>query len=494
MAEGSTWLNPEVVTRFADRKAGQLGEQYWLTQVLFERAKQVRPPDGISKTFISKVRNGHEKCPNWLFSLLVSELDVQPDEMESLKDAERNAAVRRTGSGPDLFTRYARSSLACHIRVRDFESLVRERTRDFVGREYVVEAIDRLIADNTFPSGYIIVSGEPGIGKTALLAHLVRSRQYVHHFNSALEMITSAGAFLENTCAQLIVRYQLPYDVLPEKAVKDGGFLRGLLAEAVSAADGDPVVVLVDALDEAEEATKKAPGPTRPNPLHLPRVLPERAFIIVTMREHARNALVVDRTRQVELRDDAPENLKDVRRYVDNFVSKHRNDMVGRIAAWGVDEQAFSETITEKSQGNFMYLVYVLQDIRDGKLNRGNIGDIRKLPGGLKEYYHLHWDIMRSAEPLQFDTLYKPVVCQLAVAREPVSIEQLSDWTSLGRDAVERVIRTWRQFLNEDAPEGRQPLYRIYHSSFREFLNKVEGLDPYEDKVIAEGLKQIPNW
>ena len=40
--------------------------------------------------------------------------------------------------------------------------------------------------------------------------------------------------------------------------------------------------------------------------------------------------------------------------------------------------------LSEKSEGNFMYLVHVLRDIRDGRLGSENLDDIRKLPQGLR--------------------------------------------------------------------------------------------------------------
>ena len=52
----------------------------------------------------------------------------------------------------------------------DFSSLIRERTEDFVGRRMLVQQISDAMDDPEFGSGYIIIQGEPGIGKTALLA------------------------------------------------------------------------------------------------------------------------------------------------------------------------------------------------------------------------------------------------------------------------------------------------------------------------------------
>ena len=80
-------------------------------------------------------------------------------------------------SGADVFKK--------HIRTREFQTLVAERTKTFIGRDFIFSAINALLDDPEFPSGYIVIIGEPGIGKTSLLAQLVQTTGLVHHFNIA---------------------------------------------------------------------------------------------------------------------------------------------------------------------------------------------------------------------------------------------------------------------------------------------------------------------
>jgi AAA ATPase domain len=89
---------------------------------------------------------------------------------------------------------------------QEFVALIEERTRTFVGREYVFAAIDEALADHEFRSGYVVIQGEPGIGKTAIVGQLVKSRGLVHHFNVAPLGIRSPQVFLSTVCAQLIAR------------------------------------------------------------------------------------------------------------------------------------------------------------------------------------------------------------------------------------------------------------------------------------------------
>lgn len=163
----------------------------------------------------------------------------------------------------DIFKKFDQKSgpLRQYIRVQEFQTLVNERTQVFVGRQFIFQAIDALLANPQLPSGYIVIQGEPGIGKTALLAQLVKQRGYVHHFNIAVQNIRSTRDFLTNICAQLIVEYKLPYLTLPQEATQDSGFLSRLLTETVSQAGGKSIVILVDALDEVEDHSLPAHMP-----------------------------------------------------------------------------------------------------------------------------------------------------------------------------------------------------------------------------------------
>ena len=57
----------------------------------------------------------------------------------------------------------------------DFSTYVDDRTRDFTRREWVFAEIDRWLADPDAPL-FFVITGEPGIGKTAIAARLTQVR------------------------------------------------------------------------------------------------------------------------------------------------------------------------------------------------------------------------------------------------------------------------------------------------------------------------------
>jgi hypothetical protein len=391
--------------------------------------------------------------------------------------------------------------LASQIRTQEFASLIAERTRRFVGREYVFAAIDEALADDDLQSGYVVLRGEPGIGKTAIISRLVHDRACVHHFNVAPLGIRSPQAFLANVCAQLIVRYALDHESLPPEATQDGGFLARLLAEAAEEEANHPIVVAVDALDEAEHVGLP-PGANR---LFLPPGLPAGVWFVVSTREEAQSRLYADPMVDIYVRDDDPRNLADVKAYIGEYIEANRERMQSRIDEWRVEEADFVDVLTEKSAGNFMYLVHVLRDIARGALTPATVDDIDKLPDGLRRYYQRHWQEMRSANPVNFARYQQPVVCLLATAREPVDLERLLEWTcryweqqgwdpnELEPMAVKDVFGDWREFLNEDELSGERR-YRVYHASFQDFLADEVDLVTYHATIGASALAKIPGF
>lgn len=378
------------------------------------------------------------------------------------------------------------TSLSQYIRVQDFKTIVKDKTENFVGRDFIFDSINEIIKNPNFPSGYIVIRGEPGIGKSSIIAKLIKDEGYIHHFNIISMGIRSHQVFLENICAQLILKYDLNYTTLPAQATEDSGFLSRILAEvAADQKKQKPVVILVDAIDEAEDISS-SPGANR---LLLPPHLPAGIFFIVTSREENTYNLNVDQQKDIYLEDKDEKNIEDIRKYSHNFLEKYREKMSPQIEKWSVQEPEFINVIVEKSEGNFMYLVSVLNDIRDGRLTQSNIDNIHELPKGLKKYYQWHWGKMKIQNTQRFEQYYEPVVCKLALAKEPVSVKLLAELTKLDSMRVKEVISDWRSFLNESFGENEY-LYRIYHASFQSFLKGEVGLERWQvhNEEIAEAI------
>jgi hypothetical protein len=384
------------------------------------------------------------------------------NELRSMMDAPMSDLMRAIGG----------ASFSIQEQVRDFTWYIEDKIRDFVGRKFVFDEINAFFQNN--PRGYFIVRGDPGIGKTALAAQWVKNHKSVHHFNIRSLSISRAEAFLRNICAQLIAAYELDHHFLPPETTQDGGFLIRLLNEvSEKLKPGEKAVIVVDALDEVEDLGT-SPGS---NLLYLPLTLPNGVYLLVTTRRTGLRLRIECEQAKLDIEQDQNENIEDVKLYIESKVKQP--GIQKYITSQGIVERFFIETMVAKSQGNFMYLFYILRDI-----NHGIYVDesVENLPAGLVNYYESLWDRMREQSGNDWLEYKLPVVIALSIVKEPVSIDLISDFSKVkDHRRVRSVLLEWQQFLYDRKVEHEgelQSRWRVYHDSFREFIaskDEVEG-------------------
>ena len=187
-------------------------------------------------------------------------------------------------------------------------AIVAEKSRNFIGRDYVFEAIDAFLGENA--KGYFTIEGDPGIGKSAIVAMFVLRTSCIAYFNVRAEGITTARQFLESVCTQLIVRFGLNYPALPPDAGDSGVFLAQLLGQAAEKLDtGERLVIAVDALDEVDY------GGQAGNVLFLPSNLPDGVYFLLTRRQLPLPFVVQTPQELLDLMQYQEESLSDARDY-----------------------------------------------------------------------------------------------------------------------------------------------------------------------------------
>ncbi len=351
--------------------------------------------------------------------------------------------------------------LACHY--LRFDALLNEHVRHFVGRKHVYDKLDDFLTQSGLCSGYFVIEGKPGMGKSAFLADLVKRHHHrVHHFNVSTQGINSVEGFLGNICARLIRWYKLPYPQLPSDLGKDGAFLSKLLHDASARLKPKArIVIPVDALDEVQ--SPEQPGMS--NTLFLPPTLPERVFFVVTTRDIEATTLRVA-NRYVFHLDPDDHNKKDICTYIDIQTGNIaiREWMKGQR----ISVSTFSTILQSKSQGNFMFVRSVLFDIRQGIYKDASL---EAIPDGLDAYYEGHW--RRMARGTTHRTQKLRILYMLCQLGRPISRDLLVDFCKEDPIVVQEVLDEWRQFLDrKDSQYGVQ--YSLYHASFRDFLHRKE--------------------
>jgi hypothetical protein len=342
------------------------------------------------------------------------------------------------------------------------ETIIQDRTQDFTGRQFVFAAIAEFLQKNR--KGYFVLEADPGVGKSSIMAKLVLllKRRCVAHFNSQSQGIVRAEQFMENACTQLIQGYQLNHPQLPENAARDGNFLSRLLGEVSAKLGGKKLIIVVDALDEVDVSLQGRGS----NVLYLPDALPDNVYFIVSKQP---KRLPLPNHQVFDLMQYSAESLADVKLYIDK-----RTNNSASIQNWinrqNLQREQFVAAVAEKSQNNFMYLRYVLNDIDSAKYSDVNLQD---LPRELEGYYEKHWARMEMAvKDKELRRRKLKVIYLLTKTRKPVCCDILADFAEEDALDVQEVLDDWEQFLRRsgDSP----PDYSIYHASFQRFLHRID--------------------
>ncbi len=385
----------------------------------------------------------------------------------------------------------SRDSIVDNEKIResliDFWDFIEDKSKDFVGRNSLFQKIDNFIT--SYSRGYFFITGEPGIGKTSFLAKLIQQNVYIHHFNSRTEGRTTPQKFYGNVCAQLILKYSLDYKIFPDKGTDDFSFLVRLLKEVVQKkGSGTKIIIVVDALDEVQHPEMLDGA----NALFLPKSLPDSVYIIATARQDPKWNIECE-YEVFEIEKKSIENQQDVENYL--LIKSEIKGIQKYLANQNLNKAEFVKIMQDKSEGNFMYLRYVIPELA-ATSGAYIYLDLMALPQGLLNYYEDHWKRIKGKDTqIWFD--YKlPIIMALSVSESPMSIKLISQISEISETVISEVITEWRQFLTLDKMTYSYETitrYRFYHLSFIDFLHDKEQVAA-ERVSFIQARKNILNF
>ena len=348
----------------------------------------------------------------------------------------------------------------------DFSLDIAERARGFVGREWLTQELDDWLAGDT-GRAFVIV-GEPGIGKSAIAAHLAQRDDAVAvHFCTAGNSDSLAPlAFVANVVAALTARLPAFGEEVagrhPEEAREDAkSAFRQLVVEPAHVFEPPevPQLVIVDALDEASLRE----GETIVDLLAAhAAALPRWLRLVATSRPER---AVTDKLKSlglVEISAASAENLDDLRAY-----------LVKRLEASSSlppdCRDATAAAIAEKAAGNFLYARMAADAVGNGVLSPD---DIERLPSGLDAFYALTFGkAFPDARTYLED--YAPVLRALAVASAPVPFPVLCAAGGQGASLLNLRLGELRSYLRVDGSDA-VTTYALYHRSLGDWLRDRE--------------------
>ena len=236
----------------------------------------------------------------------------------------------------------------------------------------------------------------------------------------------------------------------------------------------EPIVLLVDALDEA---LTYSGGPTIVHLLAKDTDLPRNVRFLASTRDdprvmkYFRDAPVCDLVKDSSLEED------DICQYLSQRLSVEANsispELRSRVAA----------RLSQKAGGVFLYAVMVLNDLL---LRLPGIPDLENypLPEGLSGLYHEFLNRELGQDEQLWYQIFRPLLGLIAVSRAP-GLTRTQLHAISGKD-VDQPLRTIKQYLVGDLPEGP---FQIFHRSFTEFLLVDD--DNLDYPIVAQEMHRL---
>ena len=382
----------------------------------------------------------------------------------------------------------------------DFAPFLLEKRNHFTGREWLFRDVDEWRRKDVPPA--LLITGEPGIGKSAVVAALVgnnpEGQVLAYHCCRADTPATLEPVrFVRSLAGMLAARIEGYAAMLEDPGIKDAlervdtdpasafeGAILGPLHK-VPKPDGNRRYLLIDALDEALAHSKR---PTIVDVLGARlRRMPSWLGIVATTRG---GPDVLSKLRGLPaqtLEANDPKNQDDVRAFLKRRLSEP--SLRAKAEAGGKTLEELTTALLRSSAYNFLFVATALEAVETGQFR---FDEIEKLPPGLSSLYEVFFDrLFREVGVFQ---LTRPVLEILTAAREPLTQLQIAACANLD---AEKELPPLLGRLAAFVPvrEGR---YSLFHRSLFEWLT---GWDAQQQPLagsyhlsLKDGHKRLAGW
>ena len=381
-----------------------------------------------------------------------------------------------------------------------FDEHIARLIKGFTGREWVFAQVDAWLRCSDIR--FFLLTGEPGVGKSAVAARLVTMRKDIvaYHFCIAFEagtiqpdrvLLSIAAQLIEHipgyveTLANVLDPLRLSVNVkITVESLKDGAIravviehlhtrnpkealdivLRRTL-EALATPPQRPVLILIDSLDEA------ATYDIRENLVTLLATVndlpPWLRFILTSRPDEGRvlNTLSALRIHRCHLDGTSREAMDDISEYIEN---RALNSMLAdKLRESAIAPDRFTKDITQISEGNFLYTKVLLDNFESG-LQPLDPNYVATLPKSLGEIYN---SFLLRIQP-DWDGRCHVVLETLCICKAPLTREEIIGigGREMSEAVANQVLSKVSQFLNVVADARGQMGYQLYHHTLRDYL------------------------
>ncbi len=354
----------------------------------------------------------------------------------------------------------------------DFRADIAPHLVRFTGREWLFERLNDWLMHQPDSRIFWIVGG-PGLGKSAIAAALshrgdVRGIHFCVHLNADKSDPRRAVLSLAYQLSQQFPEYgrQLSQRRLEAEQGKDAPTLfDNLIVEPLQGSDiptpSAPQLVVIDALDEAthdgrNELVDFIAQYWSRTPAWLKLVITSRPELAVTSRLYRSDLqpFVLDAKSEA--------NRIDLRRFLINGLQQQ-----GRAAT-----DAVLDVILDCSEGMFLYVATVLDELRHGRLALDRVDDF---PRGMAGHYQRFF-ARQFPRVDDYESRLQPVLSAIVAERAPLPLDVLAAATQLTDGALRQRLATLGSLFPVrpgDLPETADTV-SPFHKSIVDWLTGID--------------------
>ncbi|KAL9071941.1 MAG: hypothetical protein Q9161_003873 [Pseudevernia consocians] len=347
------------------------------------------------------------------------------------------------------------------------------------------------------------LSGGPGIGKTMISSFLVEELAQLAEQSSQMmlayyfcddkdERRRTATAILRGLLLQLLRQrpilfkhIQSQFNEARDRLFTNFHAMWRIFVSIAQNPEVGEICCLIDALDECEEESRQLLLTNLEKLFCSQQSKKTFAKLIVTSRP---NNDIVESLSAVSptvrrLHIDSGRVNKDLT----SFIEIKTDDLSNKKRFDSKTKQSIKHTLMEKAGGTFLYVSLVLHDLKKVKITSQVPKRLRKLPSDLNNLY----DRILSQIDADCVEIAKLVLCWVAVARRPLTVEELAMASVLGTEEWEKNTTPPDDLLNQlkDGFKCCEPL--VYLNEDANTINLVH--QSAKDYLLGKYLQEHVN-
>jgi WD40 repeat protein/archaellum biogenesis ATPase FlaH len=379
-----------------------------------------------------------------------------------------------------------------YLQPLEFDSEIIYHTKRFTGRKWVFDEIKNWLTNQNSEKLFWI-TGKPGVGKTAISIMIANNFQEISAIHLCKHNHAQKGNSIEivkSIAYQLSTQlheYHIILNTLNLEEIVNNNAVTlfdNLILEPLSKHINKPlrpVVILIDGLDEANKDGKNEVASFIANEF---KKTPEWLKIIITSRPDREVMAPLYEYNPYILDAGKKENIEDIETYLENVLVKELHGVKDRIS--------IIDKLVEKSEGVFLYVERVCDDIKKGYLSLHRLDEF---PKALSGTYLMFFD-RQFNDITKYEEKVLPVLRYIICAFEPFETSLLKRVFSWEEEELKRFERSMGS-LFVTTKRGASEIFEPYHKSIVDWLTDEEKSAVYfvsgktgEKKLTETGLGQ----